>query len=529
MSNHNAAIDIGAKLWSLCHVLRDDGVTYHQYLSELTYLLFLKMMKETGQEDRLKVWKPTERKKGAPKVEQPGTRWDDLLTASAPDRLDIYKEMLLDYGLHGRGAVQEIYANANTFITKPATLSKLVTDIDDLNWYSVDRDDLGDLYEDLLERNAGEKKSGAGQYFTPRHLIDSIVSVVKPQIGDVIQDPAAGTCGFLIAANNYLRQHNDIYSLKDDAQRRYWNETFFGMELVQDTHRLALMNMLLHGIEGGVTYGDTLSDDYKQLPPATLILSNPPFGTKKGGGLPTRSDFSYPTTNKQFCFLQHIYRGLKPGGRAAVVLPDNVLFESNIGTDIRRDLMDKCNLHTILRLPTGIFYAQGVKTNVLFFTRGKTDKGNTKEVWVYDMRANMPQFGKRTPFSRDYFRTPADAPADIPRDKFEDVFGDDPKGGPEALARRVDTGETGRWRKFTREQIAARGDNLDISWLKDDNAETAEAQRDEPALVARLALRELNAAVAELRALLDALGEDPDLALDDIPPGDEESANEVPA
>jgi type I restriction enzyme M protein len=370
MSNHTAALDIGAKLWSLCHVLRDDGVTYHQYLSELTYLLFLKMMKETGQESRLKIWKAKDKKKGSPKEEQAGTRWDDLLGASAPDRLDLYKEMLLDYGLHGRGAVQEIYANANTFITKPATLSKLVTDIDILDWYSVDRDDLGDLYEDLLERNAGEKKSGAGQYFTPRHLIDSIVAVMQPQLGDVIQDPAAGTCGFLIAANNYLRQHNDFDSLSDEAQRKYRHQTFHGMELVQDTHRLALMNMLLHGIEGGVTYGDTLSDDHKGLPPATLILSNPPFGTKKGGGLPTRGDLTFETSNKQFAFLQHIYRALKPGGRAAVVLPDNVLFESNIGTDIRRDLMDKCILHTILRLPTGIFYAQGVKTNVLFFTRG---------------------------------------------------------------------------------------------------------------------------------------------------------------
>lgn len=527
MTNRTAAIDIGAKLWSLCHVLRDDGVTYHQYLSELTYLLFLKMMKETGREDRLKVWKRP--KKNEPPVEQPGTRWDDLLNASAPERLDTYKEMLLDYGLHGRGAVQEVYANANTFITKPATLSKLVTDIDALDWYSVDRDDLGDLYEDLLERNAGEKKSGAGQYFTPRHLIDSIVAVMKPQLGDVIQDPAAGTCGFLIAANNYLRRDNDIYSLSDAAQRRYRNETFYGMELVQDTHRLALMNMLLHGIEGGVAYGDTLSDDYKQLPPATLILSNPPFGTKKGGGLPTRSDLTHITSNKQFAFLQHIYRGLKPGGRAAVVLPDNVLFESNIGTDIRRDLMDKCNLHTILRLPTGIFYAQGVKTNVLFFTRGETDIGNTREVWVYDMRANMPQFGKRTPFSRDYFRTPANAPVSTPRDKFEDVFGDDPLGGPNALALRMDSGETGRWRKFTREQIAARGDDLRISWLKDDSAEAAETQRDEPALVARLALRELSAAVSELRALLDELGEDPDLALDDILSEDEDSDRGVAA
>ena len=516
MSNHIAALDIGAKLWSLCHVLRDDGVTYHQYLSELTYLLFLKMMKETGQEERLKVWKATERKKGALKVEQSGTRWDDLLNASAPERLDTYKEMLLDYGLNGRGAVQEIYANANTFITKPATLSKLVTDIDGLDWYSVQRDDLGDMYEDLLERNAGEKKSGAGQYFTPRNLIDSIVTVMQPRLDDVIQDPAAGTCGFLIAANHHLRLHSDFDSLSDEAQRKYRHHTFHGMELVQDTHRLALMNMLLHGIEGGVTYGDTLSDDQKALPPATLILSNPPFGTKKGGGLPTRGDLTFETSNKQFAFLQHIYRALKPGGRAAVVLPDNVLFESNVGADIRRDLMDKCNLHTILRLPTGIFYAQGVKTNVLFFTRGAKDKGNTKMVWVYDMRANMPQFGKRTPFTRDYFRTPADAPAEQPRTRFEDVFGEDPLGGPAALTKRVDSGELGRWRCFTREQVAQRGDNLDISWLKDDSAQTAQAQRDDPVLVARLLQRELGGALAELRALLEELGEDPDAAWDDL-------------
>lgn len=513
--NPQVTHDIGAKLWSLCHVLRDDGVTYHQYLSELTYLLFLKMMKETGQEDRLTIWiRP---KKSEPAVEQPGTRWDDLLNASAPERLDSYKEMLLSYGLHGRGAVQQIYANANTFITKPATLSKLVTDIDALDWYSVQRDDLGDLYEDLLERNATEKKSGAGQYFTPRHLIDSIVAVMKPQLSDVIQDPAAGTCGFLIAANNYLRATNDFDSLNDEAQRRYRRQTFFGMELVQDTHRLALMNMLLHGIEGGVSYGDTLGEEGTQLPPATLILSNPPFGTKKGGGLPTRKDLTYETSNKQFAFLQHIYRNLAPGGRAAVVLPDNVLFESNVGTSIRRDLMDKCNLHTILRLPSGIFYAQGVKTNVLFFTKGeKSDKGNTKEVWVYDMRANMPQFGKRTPFTRDYFRVPPDASVDVPRDRFEDVFGTDPKGSPEALTLRVDTGETGRWRKFTRQQIAERGDNLDLAWLKDESTDLAQQQRDEPVMLARLAIREMNAALVELSALVEALGEDPSIEVEDL-------------
>ena len=199
-----------------------------------------------------------------------------------------------------------------------------------------------------------------------------------------------------------------------------------------------------------------------------------------------------------------------------MVLPDNVLFESNIGTDIRRDLMDKCNLHTILRLPTGIFYAQGVKTNVLFFTRGEADKGNTKEVWVYDMRANMPAFGKRTPFTRDYFRTSPDATVIQLRDKFEDVFGSDPRGGPTALAARHDTGETGRWRRFTREQIAQRGDSLDIAWLKDEGVDTAQQLRDEPATVARLALQDLNTAVRELRALIEELGEDPDSPLEDL-------------
>ena len=507
-----ATSEIVAKLWNLCNVLRDDGVTYHQYVSELTYLLFLKMMQETGEEHRLILSRAL--KKGEPTKDKPGKRWADLVKASAPDRLSMYKDLLHKYGLYGKGIIKQVYANASTIITRPATLSTLVTEIDKLDWYSVQRDDLGDLYEGLLERNASEKKSGAGQYFTPRDLIDSIVAVLKPQLGDVIQDPAAGTGGFLIAANNYLRQQFNVEKLTAQQRRQYAKETFSGMELVQDTHRLALMNLLLHGIEGGIAFGDTLGDEGLQLPQATLVLSNPPFGTKKGGGLPKRKDFTYSTTNKQFCFLQHIYHGLKPSGRAAVVLPDNVLFESNVGTDIRRELMDMCNLHTILRLPTGIFYAQGVKTNVLFFTRGRSRKNSTKEVWIYDMRTNMPQFGKRTAFSRDYFRTPASAPKKVLRDKFEDVFGSDPRGSPAALAKRVDTGETGRWRKFTRAQIAVRGDNLDISWLKDGSAESADAQRDDPAMVARLALRELDSAVKELRALLQALGEDPDVALD---------------
>jgi type I restriction enzyme M protein len=480
--------DIVGKLWNLCNVLKDDGVTYHQYVTELTYLLFLKMAEETGQQDQL----PADH------------RWADLKAKSAPDRLEHYKVTLIHLGSHGSTLVKEIFANASSFIKKPATLSTLVTEIDKIDWYSARQEGLGDLYEGLLEKNANEKKSGAGQYFTPRVLIDSMVAVMRPTLADTIQDPAAGTGGFLIAAHHYLGQHNDFDSLKEAQQRKLRRATFYGMEHVQDTHRLALMNLMLHGIEshpeaGGIRYGDTLGPDGQALGAlgATLILTNPPFGTKKGGGLPTRDDFTFPTSNKQFCFLQHIYRALKPGGRAAVVLPDNVLFESNVGTEIRRDLMDKCNLHTILRLPTGIFYAQGVKTNVLFFSRGEKDKGNTKQVWVYDLRANMPAFGKRTVLTREHFAV------------FEAAFGDDPLGGAKALVKRKDQGEAGRWRAFSREWIARRGDNLDIAWLKDES-DGGTDESPEPAALARGAASELEAALEELRGILEELGEEPD-------------------
>jgi type I restriction enzyme M protein len=476
--------DIVARLWNLCNILKDDGVTYHQYVTELTYLLFLKMAKETGAEDAIPV----------------GHRWDDLEAKPAPDRLEAYKLTLIHLGSHGSRLVQEIFANASSFIKKPATLSTLVAEIDKLDWYSARQEGLGDLYEGLLEKNANEKKSGAGQYFTPRPLIDSMVAVMQPTLDDIIQDPAAGTGGFLIAANRYMREDSDPDSWTEVQQRKYRCNTFYGMEHVQDAHRLALMNLMLHGLDSdpeaaGIRYGDTLSPEGEALPKATLILTNPPFGTKKGGGLPTRTDFTFPTSNKQFCFLQHIYRGLKPGGRAAVVQPDNVLFEGNTGRQIRADLMDKCNLHTILRLPTGIFYAQGVKTNVLFFTRSETDKGNTREVWVYDLRANMPQFGKRTVLTRAHFA------------EFEAAFGDDPLGSTESLAQREDTGEAGRFRRFTRDWIAERGDSLDITWLKDES-EGATDDLPEPAALAQEAMDELEGALEELRGILEELGEE---------------------
>lgn len=473
--------DIVGKLWNLCNVLKDDGVTYQQYVTELTYLLFLKMAEETGQEEKL------------PK----GRRWKDLNAQSAPDRLRFYEDLLRDFGREGKGIVQEIYANSSTFIKKPATLSMLVTEIAKIDWYSAKAEGLGDLYEGLLQKNANEKKSGAGQYFTPRVLIDSMVAVMQPSPEDIIQDPAAGTGGFLIAAHHHIDTHFDKTTWTEAQQRKYAQSTFYGMEHVQDTHRLALMNLMLHGIdnegEAGINYGDTLSPQGAALKKASLMLTNPPFGTKKGGGLPDRADFTYPTSNKQFAFLQHIYRGLSVGGRAAVVLPDNVLFEGNIGKSIRADLMEKCNLHTILRLPTGIFYAQGVKTNVLFFTRGKTDKGNTKEVWFYDMRANMPQFGKRTELKDNHF-------AD-----FEKAYGTDPLGSAASLAKRIDTGELGRFRRFTRTEIADRNDSLDISWLKDDSVEDA-ADLPAPEVLAQKAMGELEAALAELQGIIDMLG-----------------------
>ena len=470
----NATTDIVAKLWSLCNVLRDDGITYLQYVTELTYLLFLKMMQETGKETIL----PED------------YRWNDLVSQEGIEQLTFYRALLLKLGSEGSNQrVQAIFANAQTALKIPRNLATLVTSLDSLDWYSAKEEGLGDLYEGLLEKNASEKKSGAGQYFTPRPLIDCMVALLKPQPGESIQDPAAGTGGFLITADNYIKQQtDDLFELSEAEQIFQRDKAFYGIELVQDAHRLLLMNMMLHGIEGQVDLGDTLSADGQRLSKANVILTNPPFGTKKGGGKPTRDDFTYQTSNKQLAFLEHIYRGLLPEGRAAVVLPDNVLFEDGQGRNIRADLMDKCNLHTILRLPTGIFYAQGVKTNVLFFQRGTTEKGNTKEVWFYDLRTNMPSFGKRSPLTRKHF-------AD-----FEQCYGEDPNG----KSTRKDLGEEGRFRCFSREEIAKRGENLDISWLRDESLQSAE-DLPEPDVIAAEIMTRLQTAMTEMKALTELL------------------------
>ena len=426
--------EIVSKLWNLCNVLRDDGITYHQYVTELTYILFLKMAKETGAEKQI----PED------------YRWVKLTAKSGIELKKFYKELLNHLGENCTGRVREIYQGSATNIEEPKNLEKIITTIDSLDWYSAREEGLGNLYEGLLEKNANEKKSGAGQYFTPRVLIDVMTKLVDPQPGERCNDPACGTFGFMIAARNHVYEATDeFFDLDADTAEFERNEAFTGCELVHDTHRLALMNAMLHDINGQILLGDTLSNVGKSMHSFDVVLTNPPFGTKKGGERATRDDFTFPTSNKQLNFLQHIYRSLKANGkaRAAVVLPDNVLFADGDGERIRVDLMDKCNLHTVLRLPTGIFYAQGVKTNVLFFTRGKTDKGNTKEVWFYDLRTNMPSFGKTNTLKTEHF------------DDFIVAY--------TAEDRRAVTDE--RWSVFTREQIAAKGNSLDLGLIRDDS------------------------------------------------------------
>ena len=455
MANTNHIVQ---KLWNLCDILRDGGVDYMGYVNELTFILFPKMLEEKGLDQK---WLPN------------GYRWKDLTEKNGVKQFEFYRKMLLELGssnskLKKHPRVLEIYTNANTSLKQPKHLSLIISEINKIDWYSHDKDDLGDMYEGLLEKVGSEKKSGAGQYFTPRVLIESIVDILQPQAGEEIQDPAAGTCGFLIYADKYIKKHTDNLGKLSEAKAEFQiKEAFYGIELVEVTHRLALMNLMLHDMESNLIQGSALSDAGANLKPADLIIANPPFGTAKGDGGSTRSDLTFETSNKQLSFLQHIYRSLKPGGRAGIVLPDNVLFESGVGAKIRHDLMEKCNLHTILRLPTGIFYAQGVKTNVLFFTKGRKETGNTKETWVYDLRANMPSFGKTSPLKREHFA------------EFEKAYGKNPDGS----SKRKDQGEKGRFRCFDISEIKKREYNLDISWLRDESVTHAD-ELPEPDVIA---------------------------------------------
>ena len=377
-------------------------------------------------------------------------RWDELVKRQGVELKKFYNELLNHLGESSVGRIREIYSGARSNIDEPKNLEKIIRSIDELDWYSAKEEGLGNLYEGLLEKNANEKKSGAGQYFTPRVLIDIMVKLVDPKPGEKCNDPACGTFGFMIASDKHIKETtDDLFALSADEQEFQRRKAFTGCELVHDTHRLALMNAMLHNIDGEIILGDTLSNAGKSMKGFDVVLTNPPFGTKKGGERTTRDDLTYPSSNKQLNFLQHIYRSLRTNGksRAGVVLPDNVLFADGDGANIRADLMEKCNLHTVLRLPTGIFYAQGVKTNVLFFTRGTTDKGNTKLVWIYDMRTNMQNFGKTTPLKQEHFE-----------DFIKAYTAEDRKAV-------IDE----RFSFFTREQIKEKNDSLDLGLIRDDS------------------------------------------------------------
>lgn len=484
-----SAEEIANKLWGLCNVLRDDGVTYHQYLNELTYILFLRLSEVKGFEKDI----PAK------------FRWRKLVhTKDNKELFDLYRDLLANIStLAKNSAITEIYTNASTTLRKPVNLRTLINAIDAIDWFEdQERDKIATIYESLLERNAGEKKSGAGQYFTPRPLINVMVDLVAPKVGERWNDPAAGTFGFMIAANEYLRAKTDGYfKLKDKDRDFQVKKAFSGCELVQDAHRLAIMNAKLHGLESDIRMDDTLSEAGKDMKNFDGVLANPPFGTKKGGERPSRDDFTYPTSNKQLNFLQHIYRSLhkKGGARAAVVLPDNVLFEDGDGQRIRRDLMEKCNLHTILRLPTGIFYAQGVKTNVLFFERGTTESGNTKQIWYYDLRTNMESLGKRNPLSRKHFAEfvlayTGGVSIDDVKEKYDGTIN----------FKKREKIQDPRWKCFKREDIAAKNDSLDVGLIADESYGNNGADV-EPIELAKAAQAEMAAIMKELDLIIKEL------------------------
>lgn len=484
-----SAEEIANKLWGLCNILRDDGVTYHQYLNELTYILFLKLSEVKEFENDV----PKE------------YRWRKLVdTKDNKELFDLYRDLLANISSKAKNpAITEIYTNASTTLRKPVNLRTLITAIDAIDWFEdTERDKIATIYESLLEKNAGEKKSGAGQYFTPRPLINVMVDLLAPQLKERWNDPAAGTFGFMISANEYLREKYDNYYNLSVADRNFQvKKAFSGCELVQDAHRLALMNAKLHGLESEILMADTLSEEGKKMKDYDGVLANPPFGTKKGGERPSRDDFTFPTSNKQLNFLQHIYRSLhkRGGARAAVVLPDNVLFEDGDGQRIRKDLMDKCNLHTILRLPTGIFYAQGVKTNVLFFERGKTETGNTKEIWFFDLRTNMESLGKRNPLARKHFAEFVLAyTGGIAIDKVKEKF-----DGKVSSKKREKINDP-RWQRFTREAIAKKNDSLDVGLIADESLGTNGADAD-PLKLAKAAKDDLTSIMKELELIIQEL------------------------
>ncbi len=454
--------NIGQKLWSFCHILRHDGVDYGDYIEQLTFLLFLKMADERG----LAV--------------SENYSWPTLLKLAGTDLRSHYAETL-SYLEKQPGLLSKIYRNAVLHITNPENLQKLIKLIDSIDWSGLDIDVKGEAFEDLLERSASEGKKGAGQYFTPRPLIHSIVRVMKPDPRESedfsVSDPACGTAGFLVAAREWLHQKAGNELTKKVAER-VRNNTYFGYELVPRPARLAMMNLFLHNVTTEVHIGDTIYNGFDGRT-HTCILANPPFGTKGVDKAPKRDDFPVKTTNKQLNFIQHIHTALKPGGRAAMVLPDNVLFEDKAG-QLFQGLLETCNLHTILRLPQGTFtpYAQGVKANVLFLQKGPA----TENVWIYDARANVPSFTKNARPLTDKFFEP-----------FETAYGGEPNGQVPRLA-------SERFQSFSIDEIKARHYNLDITWLRDESLETRGTG--DPVESARRMLTSLETATEDVKKLI---------------------------
>jgi len=464
--------DIVQKLWGFCHTLRHDGIDYGDYIEQITYLLFLKMADERDVE--------------VPK----GCSWPTIRDKSGTDLTDHYIEALRKLG-KSQGILGDIFAGAQSRFNNPVNLKKLVSLIDETEWTSLDVDVKAQAYEGLLEKAAAEGKKGAGQYFTPRVLIQSIVRCMKPDPRSksdfTICDPAVGTGGFLVAAYEWLKDETRGGAIDRNAMRRIRSKTYFGEELVPRPRRMALMNLFLHGIEPQIRLGDSIGE-----PPAPerfdVILTNPPFGTKGAGQAPERDDFTISTSNKQLNFVQHVLTILKQGGRAAVVLPDNVLFADQAG-EVLKIVAEDCDLHTVLRLPRGTFtpYSQGVKANVLFFTKGQP----TEKVWIYDARTNVPGITKKDrPLTPAHFK------------EFEKCFGSDPNGRGK---RKASDSKEKRWESFGIAEVKEREFKLDsFKWLKEDSLEDAD-DLPEPEELATDAISELEEAVAELNQVLKLL------------------------
>jgi type I restriction enzyme M protein len=491
----DAANRIVQKLWSYCHVLRDDGLSYQDYLEQLTFLLFIKMADERA--------KLTGEKQSIPK----GYRWVDL---AAPQMEGVelelhYRETLRVLGQQG-GMLGLIFEKAQNKIQDPARLRQLVVElIGKENWSSMSADVKGDAYEGLLERNAQDVKGGAGQYFTPRALIDAIVDCVRPQPGEIVADPACGTGGFLLSAHEYIKSSS---KLDRDQKHHLRFKALHGTELVPNVARLCGMNLYLHGI-GPDGAGDILppirTDDALRDEPsshADVVITNPPFGKKSSITIVNedsegksvdltynRPDFWTTTSNKQLNFVQHVKSLLKVHGRAAVVVPDNVLFEGGAGEAVRRNLMRECEVHTLLRLPTGIFYAQGVKANVLFFDRkpGAT-KPWTKTVWVYDLRTNK------------HFTLKTKRLARPDLDEFVECYRPDSRNRRQATW--SETTPEGRWRSYTYDEVLARDKvSLDLFWLRDESLEDS-ANLPDPHILAQEIADDLRSALAQIEDIL---------------------------